>query len=69
MKKLMVLGAVLAMLSTSTQLLAQNYTGRAANRGSSFGSSTTALWVGGIAVVAAGLGAWGISSMNNNNAH
>lgn len=71
MKKLLVLGAALALLAGATDLSAQTRTGRAATRGASVGSGTTALWVGGVAVVAAGLGAWGISSMSNgiNNGH
>lgn len=70
MKKVLVLGAVLALLSASSQLAAQNYrAGRAASQGSSWGSGTTALWVGAVGVAAAALGAWGISSMNTNNAH
>lgn len=68
MKKLIVMGAVLALLSSGTQLAAQNYrAGRAAGSGARAGSGTTALWVGGVALVAAGLGAWGISTMNNSH--
>lgn len=69
MKKLGILAVTFALLSSSAQLMAQNRPGYAANRGASMGSGTTALWVGAVAVVAAGLGAWGISSMNSNNAH
>lgn len=67
MKKLLVLGAALALIASASDLSAQTRVGRAATRGSSMGSGTTALWVGGVAVVAAGLGAWGIASMSNSH--